>query len=103
MGAVPLHRALQQIEYHTQHSSHYNHRVESNQSTLEEVAQTHAFAQAVVVSIADDETGQDEEEVYGQITVVDDGNEGTSGGKGQTFEDVVEHDQQGGYSSQPVE
>jgi len=48
-----------------------DHRMQADQPALEEFARRHA-GPAVVVRIADDEAGEQEEEVHGQVAVVDD-------------------------------
>ena len=95
--------ALQHVEHHAQHGTHHNHGVQADEAPLEEVAQRERLAPAVVVGIADDEAGKDEEEVYGQIAVVDHRDDGASGGEGQSLEDVVKHYQQGSYPAQAVQ
>ena len=102
-GAVPLLAALQHVEHHAQYGAHYNHGVQADEASLEEVAQGQRFAPTVVVGIADDEAGEDEEEIHGQVAMVDDGDEGASGGEGQSLEDVVEHHEQGCHPTQSVQ
>ena len=58
------------------------------------------FAPPVVVSIPDDEAGEEEKEVHGEVAVVHDlGN----GAFGVALEDVVEYDDEGGHASQAIE
>ena len=103
MAAVPADASLQAIEDDSQQGTHDDHGMEADQTALEEVAQAHCLSQTVVIGIADDKTGEDEEEIHGKVTVVDGGDDRASGGERQSFKDVVEYHQQGGHSSQSVE
>ena len=101
--AIPLHRTLDEEGSGTQHGSHDHHRMQTDDSATEEVAQRESLLPAVIVGIADNETGEDEEEVDGQITVVDECDDRAPSCKGEAFENVVEYHEQGRHASEPVE
>ena len=103
MCAVPSFASLQNIEYDAQHGAHHDHGVQTYESAFEKVTQRHGASQTVVVGVTDDETGQNEEKVDGQVSVVDDNDRSAARSKGKTFENVVEYDQQGCNSAQTVQ
>ena len=59
----------EEVEASPQHRAHHHHGVQAHQPALEEAPRGHAVP-PVVVRIADDEARQHEEEVYGQVSVV---------------------------------
>ena len=77
----------------------HDHRLQAHEAPQGEVAPRHAEP-AVVVGIADDEAREDEEEVDGQVTVVDDLVEVA---RGVRFEQVESHYHDGRYAAQAVE
>ncbi len=99
-GAVPLHAALDRIGRGAQHDAHDQHRVEAYEAPPEEPADGHAPLPAVIVGVSDDEAREDEEEVDGQVAVVE---HLVDGARGEALEDVVPYDQQRGYATQAVE
>ena len=100
---VPADTTLEAVEDDSQHSPHDNHRVEANQPALEEIPEAHRLAQAVVVGIADDKSGEDKEEIHSQIAVVDGSNQRAPCGKRQSLEYMVENHQEGSHTAQAVE
>ena len=64
-------RALEVKEDSPQQHSHDHHGLKAHQPPLAEVPQGHV-SPAIVIGVSDDEAGQHEEKVHGQITVVDD-------------------------------
>ena len=73
--------------------------MQADQAALEEIAVGHA-PPAVVVGITDDEARKDEEEIDGQITVVDDL---IGMARGMRFEKMERHDDQRRHAAQTVE
>ena len=65
--------------------------MQAYQAALEEIAECHGFPQPVIVSISDDESGEDKEKVYGQIAVINRGDQGPPFGKREAFENMVEY------------
>ena len=74
------------------------HGLQAYEAALDEFLGRHCFP-AVVVGVADDKAGQHEEEVDGQVAVVDDLVH-MAGGVG--FKDVEPHDDNGGHPAQSV-
>ena len=102
MRSVPFHTSLYEEGNDTDHGAHYDHGMKADQTSLEEIFHCQRLSPSVVVGITDNEAGKYEEEVYCQISVVDGCDQCSSSGKGESFEDVIEYDQQGGYASQSV-
>ena len=75
------------------------HGLQADQPALEEVADGHLFP-PVVVGVADDEAGENEEEIDGQVSVIDFLVQMT-GGVG--FEQMEADDRQGCHSAQSVQ
>ena len=73
--------------------------MQTDQTALEEIAVGHA-SPAVVVGIADDEARKDEEEIDGQIAVVDDL---VGMARGMRLEKMKGHDDQRRDAAQTVE
>jgi len=79
--------------------THHHHRMQADQTALEEIAVGHA-SPAVVVGIADDEARKDKEEIDGQIAVVDDL---VGMARGMRLEKMKSHDDQRRDAAQTVE
>jgi hypothetical protein len=80
--------------------SHDHHGLETDEAALVEVPLGHAVP-AVVVGVGDDEAGEEEEEIDGEIAVVDDLLEAVVVGVG--FEGVEDDDHDGGDTAEAVE
>ena len=91
MCPVPFYTALNQERDNSQNRSHDNHRVKTNQTAFEEIFHGQRLRPAVVIRIADNETGQDKEEIHCQITMIDTF-DGSASGKSVAFEDVIPYD-----------
>ncbi len=98
--AVPPHAPLQAEGDGPQHGRQHDHRMQPNEAPSEKRPERHAPPPTVVVGIADDEAREQEEEVDGQIAVVEPLVEGT---RGESLEDMVPDDEQGGDAAQSVE
>ena len=77
--------------------------MEAYEASAEEVADRKTAAPAVVVGVGDDEAREHEEEIDGQVAVVDAFYRGAAAGKGVPFEDVVPDDRERRNAAQPVE
>ena len=77
--------------------------MEAYEAPAEEVADRKTAAPAVVVGVGDDEAREHEEEIDGQVAVVDAFDRGAAAGKGVPFEDVVPDDRERRNAAQPVE
>ena len=89
-----------EIEHHgADQSSDDDHRVQADETPFEELPDRH-LRPTVVVGVADDETREDEEEIDGQVAVVDPLVE--VAGR-ISLEQVKAHDRQRSHAAQPVE
>ena len=75
-----------------------HHGLQAYEAALDEFPGRHRFP-AVVVGVTDDEPGQHEEEVDGQVAVVDDL---VHMAGGVCFKDMEPHDDNGGHPAQSV-
>lgn len=93
-------RAALKVEHDgSDQGSDHDHGLQADQPALEEVADGHLFP-PVVVGVADDEAGENEEEIDGQVSVIDFLVQMT-GGVG--FEQMEADDRQGCHSAQSVQ
>ena len=93
-------RAALKVEHDgSDQGSDHDHGLQADQPALEEVADGHLFP-PVVVGVADDEAGENEEEINGQVSVIDFLVQMT-GGVG--FEQMEADDRQGCHSAQSVQ
>ena len=89
-----------EIEHHgADQGSDDDHRVQADETPFEELPDRH-LRPTVVVGVADDETREDEEEIDGQVAVVDPLVE--VAGR-ISLEQVKAHDRQRGHAAQSVE
>ncbi|TCO87885.1 hypothetical protein EV202_12924 [Bacteroides heparinolyticus] len=75
--------------------------MEAYQTAFEEVLHGEAPAPSVVIGIADNESGEHEKEIYGQIAVIEIFYHGVAG-KSITFEYMIPHNDEGGYATKAV-
>ncbi len=81
-------------------AAHDDHGLQTDEAALVEVPLAH-LAPAIVVGVGDDEAGEQEEEVDGEVTVVDELGEAVVVGVG--LEGVEDDDHEGGDTAQTVE
>ena len=94
------HIAILKIEQRrTDGHAQHHHGLQADQAPLEETADGHP-PPTVVVGVADDEAGENEEEINGQVSVIDFLVQMT-GGVG--FEQMEADDRQGCHSAQSVQ
>ena len=74
--------------------------MEPDEPPADKVAAAHAALPTVIVGISDDEAREQEEEIDGQVAMVEALVDGTCG---KALEDVVADDQQGCYAPQSVQ
>lgn len=96
---VPHRTSLEIKHDRPNHSPHDDHRVKAYDPAFDEILHGHRFP-AVVVSIANDKTGQNKEEIDSQITVVDLLIQMT---RRIGFEYMKPYDHNGGHAAQSVE
>lgn len=107
-AAIPALAALKEEADQSYHGGKHHERMQPDNAAAEEVAHREAALPTVVVGIADNETRQQEEEVDGQVAVVEVGERAVAhtahrAGKGVALEDMGDHDKQGGHAAQAVE
>lgn len=95
-------RPLEVKEGSTQQHPHDHHGLKAHQPPLAEIPQAH-LSPAVVIGIPDDEAGQHEEEVHGQIAVIDDLVRVELEVPGASFKHVEQDHHDGGYAAQAVQ
>lgn len=98
LGYIPYGTALEIKDKRADDRSYRHHGLQAYEAALDEFPGGHRLP-AVVVGVADDEPGQHEEKVDGQVAVVDDLVH-MAGGVG--FKDVEPYDDDGGYPAQTV-
>ena len=69
--AVPGYGSLKDEHYESYQGTHHYHRMQADEAALEEFSQRQCLSPTVIIGVADDETGKNEEEVNRQIAVVD--------------------------------
>ena len=95
-------RPLEVKEDSPQQHPHDHHGLKAHQPPLAEVPQVHFFP-AVVIGVSDDEAGQHEEEVHGQVAVVDDLVHVELEVPGAAFKHVEQDHHDGGHSAEAVQ
>ena len=94
------HIAILKIEQRrTDDRPHDDHRMQADEPPFEEIFERHAVP-AVVVGIADDESRKGEEEIDGQVAVVE---QLVEMARGVRFAEVEDHDQQRSDAAQAVQ
>ena len=106
-GGIPPFKTYEGKSHKAKHGTHDEHRVEADEAALEKLPHGH-LSPSIVVGIADDKTREDEEEVYGDVGMIERSDDATAHaigglGKGKALEDVVEQDDDGSHTSQPIE
>jgi len=95
-------RPLEVKEDSPQQHPHDHHGLKAHQPPLAEVPQVHFFP-AVVIGVSDDEAGQHEEEVHGQVAVVDDLVRMELEVPGAAFKHVEQDHHDGGHPAEAVQ
>ena len=86
---VPCHAALSHIGYETDDGSRDDHRVETDEASLEKMGSTH-LSPTVIIGIANDKARKDKKEVNSQITMIEALVERTGS---KCFKHMIPHDQ----------
>ncbi len=76
--------------------------MQADEPALDELACRHARGQAVIVGITDDEAGENEKEIHGQIAMIKERDCVCAGSEGQSFENVIRHNEQSRSAPQSV-
>ena len=93
-------RLLKIKEHCTHYASHYHHRMQTDNTPLEESTDAHP-APAVVIGITDNKTGKHKEKIYRQVTVID--NLFQVIAAGMRFQQMKSDYHYGSYATKPVE
>lgn len=106
-AAIPLLATLHQEGHQTHNGGPKHHGVKPNHAAAEETGESEATPPTVVIGIADDETREQEEEVHGQIAMVEMPNRAIAHavyrlGKGKALEDMMKNYDESGHTAQSI-